>query len=139
MGVLLFLDIGIEKLVQNKISGINEHILDKITMLVQIPFSHLTKENTIKTGIIVRNVSLGFEYGKEYKYGEITKTIEEVCYAIIRNATVTNDFYIIDDYFYEFMSYFVIPNQWGLGATKVISRPQYKLNKNFKEEKNDFI
>lgn len=129
---------GIEKLVQNKISDINEHVLDKITMLVQIPFSHLTKENTIKTGIIVKNVSLGFEYGKEYKYGEITKTIEEVCYAIIRNATVTNDFYIIDDYFYEFMSHFVIPNQWGLGTTRVISRPQYQLSKNFKEKRVDF-
>lgn len=128
---------GIEKIVQNKISNIQEDVLDKITMLVQIPFSYIIKENDIKTGIIVRNVSLSFRYDKTYKYGEITKSMEEVCYAIIRNAKATNDFYIIDDYFYEFMSYFVIPNQWGLGATKIISRPHYQLTTNFKEIRED--
>lgn len=125
---------GIEKIVQNKISDKEyRDILRKITMLINIPFSCEGK-----VGAITKNVSLGFEYGKEYKYGEITKSIEEVCYAIIRNARVTNDFYIIDDtFFHEFMSYFVIPNQWGQGQLKVMSAPEVKFNNNFKEIRED--
>ena len=34
---------GIEKIVQNKISDIKEEVLDKITMLVQLPFAHKGK------------------------------------------------------------------------------------------------
>lgn len=85
-------------------------------------------------GVIAKNVSLSFRYDKTYKYGDITKSIEEVCYAIIRNAKVTNDFYIMDDgYFGEFMSNFVMNNQWGLGADLTISSFTRKYNKDFKE------
>ena len=35
-----------------------------------------------------------------------------------------NDFYILySDYLFEFMSYFVINNQWGLGAEYVETSP----------------
>lgn len=89
------------------------------------------KENL---GVIAINVSLSFRYDKIYKYGDINKSIEEVCYAIIRNAKVTNDFYIIDDsYFGEFMSNFVMNNQWGIGRDLTISSFTRKFDTNFNE------
>lgn len=128
---------GIEKIVQNKISDEEyRDILDKITMLVNIPF--VCKE---RIGVITVNVSLSFRYDKTYKYGDINKSIAEVCYAIEKYGQKTNDFYIItgDTYFQEFMSYFVINNQWGIGATKVISSPEIRLDSNFREIKEDEI
>ena len=104
-------------------------------MLVHIPFYCKRTKNT---GTIIVNVTVGFRYDKEYKYGDITKSLPEVCYAIERWGRKTNDFYIIDtDYMHEFMSYFVINNQWGIGAMKVISSPQVKVDDNFKEIRDD--
>ena len=126
---------GIEKIVQNKISDKEYHnILDEIKMMINIPFK--CKE---KIGVITRNVSLSFRYDKVYKYGDINKSIEEVCYAIEKYGTKTNDFYLItgDSYFQEFMSYFVINNQWGIGSMNVISSPTLKLNNSFNEIRED--
>lgn len=125
---------GIEKIIQNKISDKEyRDILQKITMLINIPFS--CKDSL---GVIAVNVSLGFRYDKTYKYGDISKSIAEVCYAIEKYGTKTNDFYIIkDDCFQEFMSYFVINNQWGIGAMKTISSPEIRLNSNFNEIRED--
>jgi hypothetical protein len=121
---------GIEKVIQNKISDKEDiDILKEIVMLVQIPFIHDNKVGTINT-----NVSLGFNYGKEYKYGDINKTLAEVCYFIERNGVKTNDFYIIqDDIVSEFMSYYVIDNQYGIGATKSVSSPNFKVDSDFNE------
>ena len=77
-------------------------------MLINIPF----KCND-SLGVVTVNVSLSFKYGKEYKYGDIHKSLPEVCYAIEKYGKKTNDFYIIDaDHFHDFMSYYVINNQW---------------------------
>ena len=121
---------GIEKIIQNKISDKEyRDILHEITMLVNIPFSCKNK-----LGVISVNVSLGFRYDKTYKYGDINKSIAEVCYAIEKYGTKTNDFYIIQgEWFQEFMSYFVINNQWGIGAMQVISAPEIRLDSNFNE------
>ena len=125
---------GIEKIIQNKISDKEyRDILKKITMLVQIPF--LYKE---RLGVIAVNVSLGFRYDKTYKYGDINKTIAEVCYAIEKYGTKTNDFYIIEgEWFGEFMSYFVINNQWGIGSTVTVANPEIKFDNNFNEIRED--
>jgi hypothetical protein len=123
---------GIEKVIQNKISDKEyRDILDEIKMLVHINFYN---ERTKGIGSIVVNLSLTFRYDKEYKYGDIKKSLPEVCYAIERMGTKTNDFYIIGtDTVHEFMSYFVINNQWGIGATEVISSPEVKVTDEFKE------
>ena len=81
---------GIEKIVQNKISNIKEEVLDEITMLVQIPFI-----NEGKIGVIAVNVSLSFRYDKQFKYGDINKSIAECCYFIEKHSKVMNDFYIL--------------------------------------------
>ena len=63
-----------------------------------------------------------FRYDKTYKYGDITKSIYECCFFIVDRARETNDFYILDDEpLMQFMREYVIPNQWGLGATLVTS------------------
>lgn len=127
---------GIEKIIQNKISDKEYHgILKEIKMLVHIPFYNKRTENT---GTIITNLTVGFRYDKEYKYGDVTKSLPEVCYAIEKWGKETNDFYVINsDYMHEFMSYYVIPAQWGIGATQVISSPQVKINDNFKEIRDD--
>ena len=127
---------GIEKVIQNKISDKDYNgILREIKMLVHIPFYCKRTKNT---GTIIVNVTVGFRYDKEYKYGDVTKSLPEVCYAIERWGKKTNDFYIInEDYMNEFMSYFVIPTQWGIGAMQVISSPQVEINDNFKEIRDD--
>lgn len=127
---------GIEKIIQNKISDKEyRDILQKITMMINIPF--LCKDSL---GVITVNVSLGFRYDKTYKYGEVNKSIAEVCYAIEKYGTKTNDFYIIrDECFQEFMSYFVINNQCGIGAMTIISSPEIKVTNNFVEIREDWI
>lgn len=115
---------GIDEMVQNKISDIKENPITEIKMMYQIPFicTKPTEGSEPKTGIINKNISLTFRYDKEYKYGDINKTIYEVCYYIQRNGIKTNDFYIISDTgIFDFMSYFVIDNQWGLGSLVVTS------------------
>ena len=67
-------------------------------------------------------------YDKQFKYGDINKSIAEVCYFIEKHAKRLNDFYIIyPDYVHEFMSYFVINNQWGLGAEFIYNTPTENL------------
>ena len=127
---------GIEKIIQNKISDKNySGILDEVKMLVHIPFYNKRTKNT---GTIIVNLTLGFRYDKQYKYGDITKSLPEVCYAIEKYAKKTNDFYIInEDWMHEFMSYFVIPNQWGIGAMEIVSSPQVEISDKFEEVRND--
>ena len=104
-------------------------------MLVHIPFYNKRTENA---GTIIVNVTVGFRYDKTYKYGDIKKSLPEVCYAIEKYGKKTNDFYIInEDWMHEFMSYFVINNQWAIGAMEVISSPQVKIDDNFKEKRDD--
>ena len=123
---------GIEKVVQNKISNKEyNNILDEIKMLVHIPFYCKRTENF---GNIIVNLTIGFRYDKQYKYGDITKSLPEVCYAIEKWGKKTNDFYIIDeDYINEFMSNYVMDNQWGIGATRITSSPQVTVNEKFEK------
>lgn len=118
-GQILIPKYGIREMVQNKISDIKECPIKEIKMMYQIPFIENNPKNPsdIGLGVVNQNISLGFRYDKEYKYGEITKSIYEVCWAILEHSVKTNDFYIIKDYVQEFFSYYIIPNQWGIGAT----------------------
>lgn len=126
---------GIHQAVQDKISQkYNNEIavsaLNEINMLVHIPFYC---ERTKNTGCFIVNLTIRFRYDKTYKYGDITKSLPEVCYAIERHAKELNDFYILNEYYAtEFMSNFVMHNQWAIGATEIISTPNYTLNKDYK-------
>lgn len=121
-GQVLIPKYGILKMVQNKISDIEEKPLSEIKMMYQIPFA----ENG-ECGIINKYISLGFRYDKTYKYGDITKSIYECCFWILQHANKTNDFYVIkDEMVQEFFSYCVINNQWGLGLLDVCSSPNEK-------------
>lgn len=120
MGQVIIPKYGIREMVQNKISDINEKPLSEIKMIYSIPFSI----NGESFGSIYKNISLTFRYDKEYKYGDINKSIYEVCFWILDRAITTNDFYIIsEDIVQEFMSYCVCCNQWGLGSLVVGSAP----------------
>jgi hypothetical protein len=132
-GYIIIPRYGIEKVIQNKISDKEyRDILQKITMLINIPFYC---DN--KLGVITTDVSLTFRYDKEFKYGDVKKSIAEVCYAIEKYGTKTNNFYIIkEEWFQEFMSYFVINNQWGIGATTVVSAPEVRFDNSFNEISN---
>lgn len=112
---------GIWEMVKNKISDIEEYPISEIKMIYNIPFCEKTKEAG-KCGVISKNINLSFRYDKEYKYGDINKSIYEVCFWILEHSKRTNDFYIItDDMIQEFMSYYVINNQYGLGSLDVSS------------------
>lgn len=114
---------GIWEMVKNKISDIKEEPISEINMIYNIPFYE-----DAKCGVISKNISLTFRYDKEYKYGDINKSIYEVCFWILEHSIRTNDFYIItDEMIQEFMSYFVINNQWGLGSLKVCSPCMEKM------------
>lgn len=123
---------GVEKIIQNKISDKDYNgILKEIKMLVHIPFYCKRTKNT---GTIIVDVSVGFRYDKEYKYGDVNKTLPEVCYAIEKYGKKTNNFYIInEDNINYFMSNYVMNNQWGLGAMEVITSPQVKIDDEFNE------
>lgn len=127
---------GIEKIIQNKISDKDYHnILDEIKMLVHIPFYCKRTKNT---GTIIVNVTVGFRYDKEYKYGDVNKSLPELCYAIEKYGRKTNDFYIInDDNINYFMSNYVMGTQWGIGAMEVVTSPQVIVDDNFKEIRDD--
>ena len=110
-------------MVQNKVSDIKEKPITEIKMMYQVPF---LVDNS--PGVINKNISLSFRYDKEYKYGDITKSIYECCFWILEHAIRTNDFYVIkDDMVQEFFSYCVINNQWGLGSLEVCSSPCEKF------------
>ena len=122
-GQVLIPKYGIMKMVQNKISDIQEKPINEIKMMYQIPF--VVEE---RVGIINQNISLSFRYDKTYKYGDITKSIYECCFWILEHAIRTSDFYIItQDMVQDFFSYCVIDNQWGLGSMEVSSTPQEKF------------
>lgn len=125
-GQILIPKYGIREMVKNKVSDISEKPISKILMMYQIPFK-VEEENG--SGIINKNISLTFRYDKEFKYGDVNKSIYEVCFFILERGIRTNDFYIItDDSIHEFMSWFVINNQCGLGAMNVCSTVSGKLN-----------
>lgn len=114
-GMLIIPRNGIEETIEAKLAGKEEMPLRKISMLYQIPFTYEDKP-----GIISKNVDLTFRYDKTYKYGEINKNIAECCYFIEKYSKKMNDFYILDNEFvFDFMSYFVINNQWSLGNETV--------------------
>lgn len=114
-GMIIIPRKGIEETIKAKLSDKKEAPLKTISMLYQIPFVYKDKP-----GVISKNVDLTFRYDKTYKYGEITKNIAECCYFIEKYSKKMNDFYILEDEFvFEFMSYYVINNQWGLGSETV--------------------
>lgn len=126
---------GIEKIIQNKISDKDYNgIIEEIKMLVHIPFYCKRTKNT---GTIIVNVTVGFRYDKEYKYGDVKKSLPELCYAIEKYGRKINDFYIIEDEFNYFMSNFVMDTRWGIGAMQVVTSPQIKIDDNFKEIRDD--
>ncbi len=109
---------NIEKALWNKVRGINNDFKSEINMLVQVPFK--TKMGDI--GVIHVDLSLEWRYDKQFKYGDITTTFEEVCLYIFDRATRSNHYYIIgSEWGLDFMSYYVIPNQWGKGRLTVSS------------------
>ena len=124
-GQVLIPKYGIKEMVQNKISDIAEKPINEIKMMYQIPFTVDGREGG---SIINQNISLSFGYDKEYKYGEITKSIYECCFWILEHATKTNDFYIIKGCkIMDFFSYCVIKNQCGIGSLEVCSSPCEKF------------
>lgn len=126
-GQILIPKFGIREMVQNKISDIKETPLKEITMMYQIPFVVVDNRerktfDKFSCGVVNENISLEFRYDKQYKYGDITKSIYEVCYYITEHAVETNDFFIIPyDFVTDFFSYYIIPNQWGLGSTTCVA------------------
>ena len=125
---------GIEQVVLNKLSD-EENLEDRkneieeIEMLIHIPYL-IKNENEVSN--LVVNVSLSFRYDKTYKYGDIRKSKAEVCYAIMKYARKTNDFYVLDSMnFNDFMSYYVMSNQWGIGTMLIIETLQENIDKNF--------
>ena len=122
-GQILIPKYGIREIVQNKVSDIKETPITELRMMYQIPF--LVDG---KVGVINKNISLSFRYDKQYKYGDITKSIYECCFWILEHSTRTNDFYIItDDLVQMFFTHYIIDNQWGLGSLEVCSTPQEKI------------
>ncbi len=123
-GQIIIPKLGIFETVQNKISDINTDPIFEINMIYNIPFYEDNKEKNIKTysGIININISLTFRYDKQYEYGDINRSIYEVCFWILEHAKRTNDFYIItDNNIQHFMSYYVFNNQWTLGSLNISS------------------
>lgn len=109
---------GIRETVLNKLSDKpGKNPISEINMIYQIPFKVKNKDGSFgSAGIINQDISLSFRYDKTYKYGDITKSIYEVCFYILEVAKRTNNFYIINDGVFEFMSECVINNQWGIGS-----------------------
>ena len=123
-GMLVIPRKGIEDTIKAQLRGGNTVLpLTEIYMLFQLPFIY---DN--KPGVISKNISLTFRYDKEYKYGDINKNIGECCYFIDRWATKHNDFYVLDnEMLFEFISYYVINNQWGLGSESISTSPTENL------------
>lgn len=126
---------SIEKEIQNKIFSNGEYRsdLEEIKMLYHIPFYNKRTENT---GTIIVNLSLTFRYDKTYKYGDINKSLPEVCYAIQQYGIKTNDFFVIgEDNIHYFISNYIMNNQYGIGSTIIETSPKVQLDDNFKEVK----
>ena len=121
-GQILIPKKGIREMVRNKISDKKERPLKDIVMVYQIPF---IDGKSYATGIINQDISLSFRYDKEYKYGDINKSIYECCFYILEHAIETNNFFIItNEDLFSFFSYYIIDNQWGIGRLTVSSPPQ---------------
>lgn len=85
---------GIEKIIQNKISDKDYHgILKEIKMLVHIPFYCKRTQNT---GTIIVNVTVGFRYDKEYKYGDVKNHYQNYVMQVVTSPQIK-----IDDNFKE--------------------------------------
>lgn len=127
---------GIRETILSKLRDSKDCPLKEIIMFYQVPFKVEGKHGG-GIGIINQNISLSFRYDKEYKYGDINKNIYEVCFYILDNAKELNDFFIItDEWIQEFFSYYIIDNQYGLGA-KYISSPcvaKLELNSNKEDD-----
>lgn len=131
-GTIIIPKKGIDETIQNKISDIEDKPLEEIVMLYQLSYEY---KGSI--GLINKEISLSFRYDKQYKYGDINKSIEEVCYYIKEHSKRLNDFYIIySDYIHEFLSYFVINNQYGLGREYIDNSPVENLGF-LKQEEDD--
>lgn len=132
-GQILIPKKGIRQMVQNKISDIAETPLKEITMMYQIPFVVVDNRekktfDRYKSGVINQDITLEFRYDKQYKYGDITKSIYEVCYYITEHATETNEFFILQyEFINDFFSYYIIPNQWGIGSIVGNAGPQERF------------
>lgn len=121
-GQILIPKYGIHEVVKNKISDVRDLPITEITMMYQVPFKNECPDGSVGIGVINQDIRLTFRYDKEYKYGEITKSIYEVCFYILEHANFTNNFYIItNDDVFTFFSYYIIPNQWGIGRMTVSS------------------
>jgi len=121
----------IERIVWRACRGENfEGLNTDLKMLVQVPF--LKEKDSF--GIIHTNVSLTFRYDKQYKYGDVTKTLAETCFHIIQNSKKTNDYYILEaDLASGFLNYYVLNSQHGLGAITATSAPVVRFGSEAKE------
>lgn len=116
---------NIEKALLNKVRNVSNDFKSEIKMLIQIPFIVKSED----TGVININLSLEWRYDKQYMRGDISTTFEEVCLYVFDVAVRSNDYYIINSELgIDFMSYYVIPNQWGIGRLVVSSACMVKLN-----------
>ncbi len=80
-GQILIPKTGIREVVMNKISDIKDLPIKEIVMEYQIPFI-LKDGKGYEFGIINQDISLSFRYDKQYKYGDINKSIYETCFYI---------------------------------------------------------
>lgn len=121
-GQILIPKYGIRETVQNKLSNKPDKPITEIKMVYQIAY---LQKSSGKVGVINQDISLGFRYDKEWKYGDVRYSIYEVCFWILENAVRTNDFFIIrDEAVLEFFSRYIIPCQYGIGRTVNCSSPQ---------------
>lgn len=128
---------GIRETVMSRIKGESKPAIKELNMLYQIPYIDMTRKEP-KAGVINQDISLSFRYDKEYKYGEVTKSIYEVCMYILDHAEFTNDYYIISGTeVFDFMSHYVINNQWGIGRTLNVSNPDQLYGDDKKERAKD--
>ena len=96
-------------------------------MAIQVPFLRDGEH----FGIIHINVSLDFRYDKSFKYGEVTKSLPETCLFILENSTRLNDFFLLsDEVACEFLNYYVLNSQYGLGRITSSSAPVIELSNN---------
>lgn len=130
---------GIRETILSKLTDSENCPLKKIVMLYQVPFKVEGKHGS-DIGVINQNISLGFRYDKEWKYGDINKNIYETCFYILDHAKESNDFFIItDEWIQEFFSYYIIDNQYGLGAKYISSPCVAKLELNSSREDDDAV
>lgn len=121
---------GIRTTIINKLKDIHLCI-NEINMMYCIPFivtNYGRKEGELKTGCLYKNISITFDYAHQWKYGDIEKSIYETCFYIYECGTATNDFYLIQNAcVQEFLSYYVINNQYGLGSLRIGSEPIFSI------------